>query len=169
MKKYLSFQIKKSPTGIIGLVPADDYTQSRLFFMHENSEDKIDLLEPKSQRDVVKHRQGFAILNTVLDNLDDKYLSLIINEDISQFEPDIKLEKLRKALLIATGFSETETVKLGTQVLAITTAKSMSFEKMTEDEFSLFRTSVKTYLSDFIKELNIGWDDNDIDTLFKNF
>ena len=169
-EKYLSLKIvKNNTTGTIGLVPNDDATQLALHYLYENGEREYSLQVPKSQRDVTKHRQGFAIIKMILDNVDAVYLEKIIHEDISNLSSELQLDKLRKALLIATGFSETTIINASGMILSMQTAKSMSFEKMTEEEYSKFRHEVRVFMTDFLKELNIGWDNESINNLFKNF
>jgi hypothetical protein len=133
--------------------------------------------EIKSVRSIEVHKRYFEVLRLFAENAPD--LAILSLLDISpkellalQKSKDTLEERIRKAIEIELGFVEDEKMTLTLpdgEIVNVTRkrAKSISYGKMTEEQFTTLHRGQKELIFDILRENK--WEEKQLKELFKDF
>ena len=167
------FDIKASPTGVVGLIAIDAETEQWLKGKLANGETKTALASHKV-RDIDTHRRYFEVIKLFTDNASEKLLCELLKLNQSEYLelgqsqiPDL----VRKQLLVKLGHTTTKDAKInvGGYVADVkyTEAKSIAFDQLEENEFRALHAENKALVFDLLR--GEGWDNEQLRGIFKDF
>jgi hypothetical protein len=123
------------------------------------------------QRSAANHKLFFQRIKAFCDNAGEEVIWNMLNIDSANSDTRTLVELVRKALLIDCGYVEqtviTHNVEIDGEVFSVkgiaSTAKSISFDSMGENEFMELLQCVTNRMRDLL--LDAGWDSMDVENL----